>query len=493
MIKQDYAKVIEDFTEVIRLDPATVHAYFNRGLAWQAQKEHDKAIADYTDTIRMERKHILAYANRGDAWLAKQDLDKAIADFSEVIRLDPKECTLYWQRGQLWTTKKDHDQAIADYSAVIRLDANHVQAHGRRAASWLAKKIYDSAIADYSAVIRCTRRTSAPTSTAAMPGGRKKTTTRPLRITRRRSVWIRKMSMPTSSAAAIFGMPARGGSSTIADYSEVIRLEPNHVQTGDKSRGTAWLVQKGPRQGDCRSYRGNSSRAARSAVFSNRGYAWMIKQDYAKVIEDFTEVIRLDPATVHAYFNRGLAWQAQKGAYKAIADYTDTIRLEPKHILADANRGDAPGWPSRTSTRRSPISPKSSASTRKISTLTGNAASSGPPRRTTTRPSPITPRSFALIRTTSTPSVAGPRPGWPRRFTARRLPILRRYSADAERRDSLCHRGDAWRAKKDDDKAAADFSQAIGLDPKMSMPIFNAATFGMLEELSTRRLPIFPK
>ena len=100
--------------------------------------------------------------------------------------------------------------------------------------------------------------------------------------------------------------------------------------------------------------------------------AYLDKGDHDKAIADYTEAIRLDPKYAEAYSNRGVAY-ASKGDYdKAIADYTEAIRLDPK----DGRRVLQP-WlrPTRaraTTTRRSPTTPRPSASTRNT------------PRRTTT-------------------------------------------------------------------------------------------------------------
>src|SRR5580704_15845876 len=60
----------------------------------------------------------------------------------------------------------------------------------------------------------------------------------------------------------------------IADYSEAIRLDPEHVK-----------------------------------AYNNRGITWAAKGELDRAIADYSEAIRLDPKYVDAYDNRGDAWE----------------------------------------------------------------------------------------------------------------------------------------------------------------------------------------
>ena len=117
---------------------------------------------------------------------------------------------------------------------------------------------------------------------------------------------------------------------------------------------------------------------------------------------------------------------------KAIADFTEAIRLDPKDAEAYSDRG-APGRASRSTTRRSP---------------------------TSTRPSGSIPKLRALTATGATPgSQGGVRQGdrrLQRGHPARPEVTPRRTAAGAT----------PGQAKREYDKAIADFNEAIRLDPK---------------------------
>ncbi len=127
--KGDYDKAIADYTEAIRLDPTSAHAYLFRGQAHSGNKDYDEAIVDFTAAIRLNPKIAVAYQCRGEVWGVKDEPGNAIADFTEAIRLDPTKPWLYSNRASAWKKMKDYEQASADYCEVLRLNPSDAKAY----------------------------------------------------------------------------------------------------------------------------------------------------------------------------------------------------------------------------------------------------------------------------------------------------------------------------------------------------------------------------
>ena len=85
----DPEEAIAGFDKVIGLDPNSLPAYGNRGLAKVKLGDHRAAIADFDKVIDLDPNDAKAYANRGLAKAKLGDHRAAIADFSKVIDLDP--------------------------------------------------------------------------------------------------------------------------------------------------------------------------------------------------------------------------------------------------------------------------------------------------------------------------------------------------------------------------------------------------------------------
>ncbi len=151
--KGDYAKVIADITEAIRLQPSQA-AYNLRGSAYYDKGENDIAISDFDDALKLGPPSGIIYHNRGNAWRDKGDNAKAIADYDAAIKADPQSAFSYQNRGIAKGALGDLDGALADINQAIRLDPTLPQPLINRTAIWRAKNDLDRAIADGSEAIR---------------------------------------------------------------------------------------------------------------------------------------------------------------------------------------------------------------------------------------------------------------------------------------------------------------------------------------------------
>lgn len=151
--KGDYAKVIADATEAIRLQPSQA-VYNLRGSAYYDKGDYDIAIADFDDALKLGPPSGIIFHNRGNAWRGKGDHLKAIADYDMSIKADPRSAFSFQNRGIAKEALGDLDGALADINQAIRLDPTLPQPLINRIAIWRARGDLDRAIADGSEAIR---------------------------------------------------------------------------------------------------------------------------------------------------------------------------------------------------------------------------------------------------------------------------------------------------------------------------------------------------
>jgi tetratricopeptide (TPR) repeat protein len=63
----NFKQALRDYDEAIRLNPADVSAYFNRGNIAFDQEDYARAIADYDEALRLNPDHTNARVNRDKA------------------------------------------------------------------------------------------------------------------------------------------------------------------------------------------------------------------------------------------------------------------------------------------------------------------------------------------------------------------------------------------------------------------------------------------
>jgi tetratricopeptide (TPR) repeat protein len=162
--KGEFDLAIADYTKAIKIDPDRSALYNNRGNAYDEKGEWDLAMADYTKAIEINPKYAYAYNNRGLAYAQKGETERAAADYREAIRIDPKYRTAknnldkiiipaaaqdaYW-RGVEAFYNKDYDRAIAEHTEAIKLYPNYVRAYNERGRAYLVKADYVHAIDDF--------------------------------------------------------------------------------------------------------------------------------------------------------------------------------------------------------------------------------------------------------------------------------------------------------------------------------------------------------
>lgn len=166
--KGDYAKVIADTTEALRLKPDQA-LYNMRGSAYYDKGEDDIAIADFNDALRIGPPSGTIFHNRGNAWRSKGDFPRAVADYDEAIRLSPGEAYSYQNRGSARQALGDLDGALADINQAIRLNPALPSPLINRTVIWRAKGDFDRAIADATAAIGLAK-AKAPVATLTPPG-----------------------------------------------------------------------------------------------------------------------------------------------------------------------------------------------------------------------------------------------------------------------------------------------------------------------------------
>ncbi len=159
---------------------------------------------------------------------------------------------------------------------------------------------------------------------------------------------------------------------SIADHSEVIRLDPKNAIAYD-NRGNAYrrngeddkaiadydkalaldpkFVHAYVARGDSYNNKGDFERAiadcntaiAIDPKFPNsygiRGAAYLDKKDYARAIADFDQALKLKPDYGYALYQRGTAHERTGKFDQAMADYAETIKVDPETIEGHQSRG----------------------------------------------------------------------------------------------------------------------------------------------------------
>jgi Flp pilus assembly protein TadD len=96
----------------------TAEEYITQGKGFLKAKKNDQAVASFTEALKLNPKSLQALNNRGIAYCRQGYFDKAIADFSQVIQMDPNYGKAYnnravalWYKGERYKAQEDLKKA----------------------------------------------------------------------------------------------------------------------------------------------------------------------------------------------------------------------------------------------------------------------------------------------------------------------------------------------------------------------------------------------
>ncbi|HNY51144.1 MAG TPA: tetratricopeptide repeat protein [Smithella sp.] len=136
------------WTYVIQKYPRKISAaYLNRGNDRYTQNRHQEAIDDYTVAIEINPQSLLAYQNRGLAYLLNNDLDRALRDYNRYLELmSPYDISgnevniplsnALGNRGVIFSKTGQYEKALSDYNAAIKLNPDNANHYLNRALAY---------------------------------------------------------------------------------------------------------------------------------------------------------------------------------------------------------------------------------------------------------------------------------------------------------------------------------------------------------------------
>ena len=134
----DYPGALADYNRVIKNNPKSANAYYNRGLLKATNlQDYQGALADYNRAIQLKPSYDAAYTNRGNLKATNlQDYPGALADYNRAIQLKPRNANAYYNRGVLkHTYLKDLAGGIADMQQAVKFAQRQGNPQDAQAAS----------------------------------------------------------------------------------------------------------------------------------------------------------------------------------------------------------------------------------------------------------------------------------------------------------------------------------------------------------------------
>jgi S1-C subfamily serine protease len=144
----DFRDAVNDFTAVIRINPAVAGYYDNRQHALTSLGHLKEALDDANMAVRHAPSYSFPYRSRGEVYEAMGRYDLAIADFSKALDIQPNDAGLFFDRGKILVKAGRIHEAINDFSRAFDLDRRLIVALRERGLAYKLTGDYEAAAAD---------------------------------------------------------------------------------------------------------------------------------------------------------------------------------------------------------------------------------------------------------------------------------------------------------------------------------------------------------
>jgi serine/threonine protein kinase/Tfp pilus assembly protein PilF len=303
----DLKGAVENYSQVLQLNPYSTEAYFGRGDARGDLGELQDGLEDLNHAIRINPNQLKSYGARALIRQKLGDQTGAKADYQTALKstINPEDYRDYICRGiAQHYGLGDYKNAIADYNQAISLAPKYASTYVNRGNARYALEDYKNAIADFDRAI---------------------------------SLNPKNMFVYSGRGNARYALGDKKGA--IADYDQAISIDPNNARVYNDRGNVRYAL--GDKKGAIADYdQAISIDPKYASVYNDRGNVRYALGDKKGAIADYDQAISIDPKYAIAYSSRGFVRYEVGDKKGSIADYSQVISIDPKNAIAYESLGN---------------------------------------------------------------------------------------------------------------------------------------------------------
>ena len=139
-------KAIEEFKEVLELDPDDIETHYHLGNAYADKEMFDEAISIYKKVIEKNPEFIDAYLSLSTLYLDMDMVDEAISLCNQAISANPDDSFLCFHLGEAYVRNEQYEEAITAFNKAISINPMDPETQYRLAESYYETKQYNMAL-----------------------------------------------------------------------------------------------------------------------------------------------------------------------------------------------------------------------------------------------------------------------------------------------------------------------------------------------------------
>jgi len=150
----DYEAAVHSYSDVLRIDPKYVPAYFGRASARWSLNDLEGALDDYDALIALEADDEDAWRARGTLRGEMGDLEGGLEDLNRCLTLNSRTERAHVERARIRFLRGEPEEAMKDIDSALSLDAKDPYAINIRGRIKASRGDFEGAIADQTQAMR---------------------------------------------------------------------------------------------------------------------------------------------------------------------------------------------------------------------------------------------------------------------------------------------------------------------------------------------------
>jgi tetratricopeptide (TPR) repeat protein len=260
--------------------------------------ETDKLINRQSEVLQADPNNVTALVLRAEGFKDKNENAKALIDLNRAIDLAPESARAYLIRSEVYFQDRAYENALTDANKALTLNAELSKAYAIRGQARVAlEQDFAQALVDLDDAIKKGENT---------PEVHRYRGKALVRLNRKSDA-----QLAYQEALSLLATASTGSGTDSAQGRKMVEI------------ATEAIAQTG----------------ANAIFYESRGEGYRLQKQYASAIDDFTEVIRLNPQSAGAFQKRADAYYATGKCEQAVADLRTACRLGKSSLCDEISLG----------------------------------------------------------------------------------------------------------------------------------------------------------
>ncbi len=298
--------------------------YYRAGEDFFDNMDYRDAIEQYTKAVKMDPDYDKAYIQRANAYARLNDYERAAVDYDRAIVFNEKDAELYYLSGYAYHQLGKNGVALSKLNQAIEKKRKYLEAYQVRSVVYIELQRYQEALEDCQKCLSLKEDEKGFFNLAKVY--EKLEMNDEAEQAYRSSIRKNRRVIETHYSLASLLFKREKFSEAYQSVMQMLELDPNNLEGLILQSRILSAQQNYPKAIEVLSL-ASIEYPDEPRIYLNRGDYYMLMNQAAFSIIDYTKAIELNPEMAELYYKRAGAYEAIRAYEKALSDYEKLLEM----------------------------------------------------------------------------------------------------------------------------------------------------------------------